>query len=669
MKNVLKLISTAILSAICGTTNAMPTDADARQQKEDFADSIILKQFVYNESAFRFQPWKFRRATEDSRIGLGEVLSKVFDIDKSNVISMGISNYNLLSDETHTVLTNKEAIWNFDLFACVLKKQKDGHYIAPVFYSTSLFIKTTVGNYVVSLTGYSGDDTEKYLRCSVMAMDSNNNGVQYSTNLSSSKYASKTRVHSFILAYSEPSDGSSLAQYDKILESMHQKHEANEPLDEVETQLVKGMYEFSYSYYIDYGEWLLSQNRYYDAYTQLHRAYTFLRNEYFKDEQRLEAYQKVCSELFLCLGQMKRYDEASFFLRESVGKDNKQFDVLNTKMADDAPTPKGANNSITIGYALDLLFGVQEKNIASDVAVYDFESSSFITTKILNGKRMKDIVLNSDEARNKVFLLTRSFAESLTHDEEDQSILCYNAPLILATKDVKDDAGHQLTRVETMASNFESNDEKREPTEENVPEHYSFVVGQNGVRTFANSAKEGDKVMAYLEELQKSNRQIERCKLSKEYYNFLSAQIKKDGAEEISKFDAWMSDLNYTIGWTLADLGKQEKAEHYLFMACSSNLYTERVQEYVNCLTGLRSCKTLDYIDWALANSPKPDNEEFKEFWESHMAFLKRRKAYTLIDINRLDEAKVLLTEMLDDPLCHDFAVRELNYIESLNQQ
>jgi hypothetical protein len=51
------------------------------------------------------------------------------------------------------------------------------------------------------------------------------------------------------------------------------------------------------------------------------------------------------------------------------------------------------------------------------------------------------------------------------------------------------------------------------------------------------------------------------------------------------------------------------------------------------------------------------------------MAFLKRRKAYILIDKNRLAEAEKLLTEMTNDSLCKDFAEGELKYIEQLKKQ
>ena len=48
------------------------------------------------------------------------------------------------------------------------------------------------------------------------------------------------------------------------------------------------------------------------------------------------------------------------------------------------------------------------------------------------------------------------------------------------------------------------------------------------------------------------------------------------------------------------------------------------------------------------------------------MAFLKRRKAYILIDRKRYSEAKQLLEEMLNDPQSKEFAEGELKYIEQM---
>lgn len=48
--------------------------------------------------------------------------------------------------------------------------------------------------------------------------------------------------------------------------------------------------------------------------------------------------------------------------------------------------------------------------------------------------------------------------------------------------------------------------------------------------------------------------------------------------------------------------------------------------------------------------------DQIKSAWR---AFLKRRKAYILIDWGQVAEAKEFLSTLLDDPLCKDYAKRE----------
>ncbi|MCQ2344950.1 MAG: hypothetical protein MJ002_08595 [Paludibacteraceae bacterium] len=48
-----------------------------------------------------------------------------------------------------------------------------------------------------------------------------------------------------------------------------------------------------------------------------------------------------------------------------------------------------------------------------------------------------------------------------------------------------------------------------------------------------------------------------------------------------------------------------------------------------------------------MENSPKPEDEEELKSWSSHIAFLKRRKAYALIEGERYEEAKNYISSEL----------------------
>ena len=111
------------------------------------------------------------------------------------------------------------------------------------------------------------------------------------------------------------------------------------------------------------------------------------------------------------------------------------------------------------------------------------------------------------------------------------------------------------------------------------------------------------------------------------------------------------------------EMNKMNTSAYYLEIACHSMQYTH-IQEYINFLSNTKDPQTLSVVEQVIANSPKPENEESLKAWNFHMAFLKRRKAYALIEEGRYEEAKAFITkEMLNDPQCKDFAQGELDYI------
>lgn len=116
------------------------------------------------------------------------------------------------------------------------------------------------------------------------------------------------------------------------------------------------------------------------------------------------------------------------------------------------------------------------------------------------------------------------------------------------------------------------------------------------------------------------------------------------------------------------ELGAMESSSYYLSQAVHSNLYAH-AQEYINCLVNTKAPIALDVINEVLSRSTKPDSEEDMQAWKYHMAFLKRRKSYALIDMSEYDEAEELLKEMINDPLCKDFAEGELNYINDIRNK
>jgi hypothetical protein len=90
-------------------------------------------------------------------------------------------------------------------------------------------------------------------------------------------------------------------------------------------------------------------------------------------------------------------------------------------------------------------------------------------------------------------------------------------------------------------------------------------------------------------------------------------------------------------------------------------------QEYINALVNIRDPRALSVI--REIKSKGYDGNPESEPYKFHYAFLNRREAYVLIDLEMYDEAETLLKEMLNEPMSKDFAEGELNYVRQRKQQ
>ena len=68
-----------------------------------------------------------------------------------------------------------------------------------------------------------------------------------------------------------------------------------------------------------------------------------------------------------------------------------------------------------------------------------------------------------------------------------------------------------------------------------------------------------------------------------------------------------------------------------------------------------------------MVNEDADDEEDYPDEQQSEKSFinfLKRRKAYLLVEMKEYDDAEKLLKKMLDEPDSSDFALQELAFIQ-----
>ena len=131
------------------------------------------------------------------------------------------------------------------------------------------------------------------------------------------------------------------------------------------------------------------------------------------------------------------------------------------------------------------------------------------------------------------------------------------------------------------------------------------------------------------------------------------------------------------MGWCYTEMGLYEKAFYYLDIVFRLQRF-EDAAAYVNCLVNARDFRAIYVINTIMEHlegnaEDEPDDEEGEESSEPENLnlikfknFLRRRKAYVLIDLGMLDDAEKLCQELLKEPANADFALGELAFIQEL---
>ena len=132
-------------------------------------------------------------------------------------------------------------------------------------------------------------------------------------------------------------------------------------------------------------------------------------------------------------------------------------------------------------------------------------------------------------------------------------------------------------------------------------------------------------------------------------------------------------EVSYLLGSCYTFLGRYKEGIFYLQPLIRTRRinYTEM---YINCLVNLHDGNAMRFINRLLGDIVPPmvnedadDEEDYPDEQQSEKSFinfLKRRKAYLLVEMKEYDDAEKLLKKMLDEPDSSDFALQELAFIQ-----
>lgn len=695
---------------------------DSSESPKFSLNDMMDKQFLHFEAIYRHQHIVIRRSNEENRITLGEILNSLFEIETSQYISLAIVARNTISYEIQTtVTTNIEDIVGFDLFGCILKNRYEGHYTQGMSNEVTLIITTKQQKFVINITSLGGSPEMKYIKLVIISP-----AEKADDDLRSLQSGNEPVVTSFVLSFVEDGHEEALKKYEKIENNLVFKQKNGEELDDFERELVHGQLEFQGYWYIGYGKWLFEQSRYYDTYSMLSRAYNYMKADIHNAPDDIkEVFYEVCSLIGSSLSKIGREDEALYYFR--VARDGGKIDnsinyieslarlgnatamritinIMKQMYADvygDNPDtwPKEAqdliqkiyldliqykdlhdanlerypkvNTQITIGYLLKTLYGVQDYDLLPNMVVYDQKKGVFIGT-ITEKTEIINYLFNVEDSFDKTFTLALTHSRNDSKSNGDESILANLATLTIMTHKVKSENNLNLMRLDIIRGPYPNDDDRREPVRANIPLYSSLVLGIAESETFGASKEECIKCFQYADQIHHQHRFLEASKLYKWVFENVSDMLKTNKGTAYSLEDEELWELffesAFNVGFCLMELGSMVSASYYLSQAIHSNIYAH-AQEYINCLANTKAPIALDVINEVLANSPKPSSESEIDAWKHHMAFLKRRKSYVLIDYKEYDKAEELLKEMIDDPLCKEFAEGELNYIKEIREK
>lgn len=369
---------------------------------------------------------------------------------------------------------------------------------------------------------------------------------------------------------------------------------------------------------------------------------------------------------------------------------------------------------ITLGYILQELLNIDLADIGSMTIVSRGEFGQNDRTEIITDKHR---VL--DYQPYQAILYTNDRGETLPRTGENTTLVISYRPggIVFDNRENKNDKSKLCTdnsiimylrglgpfmhetaymRVSVMIPNFNSPDDFRTSHSNNQPFTTSFILGYDIVSP-ESKLKRYDKIEQSLiekshkgEELSKEEQTVlEGITYSKSLgYDFgygrwlvsekrfadallplmkVYKHLKADVVTDYERLHEIFNETCFNIGFCLNEMEQYDRAAYYLDMIQGTD-NTRYTIEYINALVNAGNPQAMNVIKHYLREfnneTIKVDSEEKAYFHD----FLYRRVAYLFIDYKMWNQAHNLLEQLKENPNCHDFAVKELGYLDHLGK-
>ena len=458
------------------------------------------------------------------------------------------------------------------------------------------------------------------------------------------------------------------------------------PLKGLQYAVCEGMFgRVTTSDYIDCGNALCRQSKYYDAQRQYERAIHALDNpsENFKHG---DSYGAINFRMVPCLVSTHdkprafHFMDIAYFFNSTILFD---YIVVSADLADYRTMPLLEQHRdeleeceakiiectyqasltklrkvltedasfLTLGFILHHLLRVNSYNIVSMCVCCNGNDGYTYDVVYDRDKLWRYKFQNLLHDGNTVVLRYSRACYQCGDMDDDKSDHCHDNSIIIQVNAIEDS---DLFRIDVAVPGFQNDPNIISDSYGKFSDYKSFVISSKPHEyDFSKSAEE---IMTEVGSLYNKEMTHAVESMLGLYHVYLSLLVDFDTLSEDRKF--MCLDAAAKIGSCYMELNLPEVANYFLdvgYESCNLN----NMMEYINCLVETKDARAMSIVDKQLIMQiDAPD--QIKSAWR---AFLKRRKAYILIDWGQVAEAKEFLSTLLDDPLCKDYAKRELSWL------
>lgn len=649
-------------------------------------DRNFLMSFLRGEAEYRHQPRRMERFAFGEKIRLGDVVDFLVGCDMSKSLTgLSICRTNIIGsiDETRFVKGNNE-ICNYDLLSSVTYLNNEGELLPLTGENVTLSLTRNDGlPIVLFVRNHQMTPDVLYLRVYSMVGRTNANDDKHtwqSRNLAA--------LNSTLLCCRASSNN--LEDWWRFYQAMENRTIDNiqhgKPLKGLQYAVCEGMFgRVTTSDYIDCGNALCRQSKYYDAQRQYERAIHALDNpsENFKHG---DSYGAINFRMVPCLVSTHdkprafHFMDIAYFFNSTILFD---YIVVSADLADYRTMPLLEQHRdeleeceakiiectyqasltklrkvltedasfLTLGFILHHLLRVNSYNIVSMCVCCNGNDGYTYDVVYDRDKLWRYKFQNLLHDGNTVVLRYSRACYQCVDMDDDKSDHCHDNSIIIQVNAIEDS---DLFRIDVAVPGFQNDPNIISDSYGKFSDYKSFVISSKPHEyDFSKSAEE---IMTEVGSLYNKEMTHAVESMLGLYHVYLSLLVDFDTLSEDRKF--MCLDAAAKIGSCYMELNLPEVANYFLdvgYESCNLN----NMMEYINCLVETKDARAMSIVDKQLIMQiDAPD--QIKSAWR---AFLKRRKAYILIDWGQVAEAKEFLSTLLDDPLCKDYAKRELSWL------